>query len=644
MDTEKRFFLAFALSMLVIIVFSWMNAEQLPETRQQPQSPTQQAGPADPQSPTISQEETATPKPTSETGGGQADTQPEVAKGPWNWLQPVQQKESLKTVTVQSDLYEIQFSPYGASPISWKLLEYDELFSDKRFLKLQLKNGTPQEQIKAQLELDLLEAHNGEKNFKVDAIDPYFKEGQAGLGIRWGSGTYDNQILYSSRQNTYTLNDQPIDVVFQAENNGIVITKTFRFYPNNYRIDHEIKIENESGERINFDKRNYYDVNWFGGFGFLSFRWDSKNQVITQLDGSVTVAQEESVLSELQSQSQRLLDYYNPPRLAMRNQNVGWVAVGQKYFLSAIVPHSLTKFALKGASSAGGNAQGIFKPNVGVRMYLDDILPDASHTDQFTLYVGPMDETNLTKAEAGLEDAHQIFLKRFIGPIAQLMLSLLQGFYQIVPNYGVAIILLTLVVKLLTLPLYHKQMSSMKKMQALQPQINALREQYKDDPQKQQKEQMELFRKHKVNPLAGCLPFIIILPIFISLYATFNLAVELRGAPFLGWINDLSSPDRAFYVPIGTWILPINILPIAYSVMMLINMNQNKMEGPNAAAMRIMPFIFIFFFWSIASGVILYFVVNILIDVVQRRIMDKFQKDEPALTPKPASGKGGSKK
>jgi len=279
----------------------------------------------------------------------------------------------------------------------------------------------------------------------------------------------------------------------------------------------------------------------------------------------------------------------------------------------------------------------------GCRMYGGAGVPDAAMIDQFTLYVGPMDETNLAKAEAGLEDAHQIFLKRFIGPIAQLMLNLLQGFYQIVPNYGVAIILLTLVVKLLTLPLYHKQMASMKKMQALQPQINALREQYKDDPQKLQKEQMELFRKHKVNPLAGCLPFIIILPIFIALYATFNLAVELRGAPFLGWINDLSSPDRAFYIPIGTWILPINILPVAYSVMMFINMSQNKMEGPNAAAMRIMPFIFIFFFWSIASGVILYFVVNILIDVIQRRIMDKFQKDEPALTPKPAS-KGGSKK
>ena len=152
---------------------------------------------------------------------------------------------------------------------------------------------------------------------------------------------------------------------------------------------------------------------------------------------------------------------------------------------------------------------------------------------------------------------------------------------------------------------------------------------------KMQKEQMELFRKHKVNPLAGCLTMLPTIPIFIALYATFAMSVELRGEPFIWWIKDLSMPDSAFYIPLGGTVFTINILPIAYALLMLWNTSRQKVEGPNATAMQIIPLVFVFIFWSIASGVILYFVINILMDLIQRILMDKFSPHEPV----PASAK-----
>jgi len=260
-------------------------------------------------------------------------------------------------------------------------------------------------------------------------------------------------------------------------------------------------------------------------------------------------------------------------------------------------------------------------------MEVGSLGPGNSRTDKFILYVGPINEDDLAKAGEGLQDARQIFLRSIIGPIANLMLRLLQGMYNIVPNYGLAIIVLTLLMKVLMFPLYQKQIQTTKKMQALQPQITALKEKYKNDQQKLQKEQMELFRKHKVNPLSGCLTILTTIPVFIALYATFAMAVELRGAPFIGWIQDLSAPDGAFFIPLGSYIIPINILPLAYAILMLWSTSQQSMEGPNATAMKIVPLIFVFFFWSIASGVILYFVVSIFIDVMQRIIMDKLKGD-----------------
>ncbi len=626
MDVEKRLALCFVLSMLVMIGFNWYYAKMYPD---QTRSTTRKTATARSTSQPSLDSQQPTPTPDQTTGDG--EELPTADTTPWSWLASAKPSADTSEVVVESDLYRIVFSSQGGIPTRWELLQFPELHADERLLELKQNNAPPAEKKKAILELNWIKHQASGEPPPVNAIDPTFDLGEAGLLLRWGKNITDKSIPYAP-SSTQLYVDSEQSLTFSYTNNGITIEKTFRFHPDSYHVEMRVRILNQSGKTLAFEKNGHYDVGWFGGFGFPSIRTDAQNDALIHLfEQGITIQPTQTLISELSKNSSGLMkdfntNYYTMP---LKRETVGWVGVGQKYFLAAVLPKTPTNFAFKGVSSPGNNLSALRKPHAGVRMNIDPILDGMEHVDQYTVYVGPLDEDELIKADSSLSDARQIFWRSFTGPISNFMLKLLKGFYKIVPNYGLAIIFLTLLVKILMLPLYHKQMKSMKKMQALQPQLNALKEQHKDNPQKLQKEQMELFRKHKVNPLAGCLTMLPTLPIFIALYSTFRVAVELRGAPFFGWINDLSAPDSAFFIPIGTYIFTVNILPLAYAVLMLWSTSQQKVEGPNATMMKIFPLMFVFFFWSIASGVILYFVISIFIDVSQRMIMEKFQSPEP---------------
>ncbi len=620
MNTEKRLALCFALSMLIIILFSWYSQKMNPPAPKPRQTQTDRTTPTPTQPNEFKKEEAVQEEP---------EKKPTKVEGPWSWLTKEDLHDSTENVLVESELYRVEFTKNGAIPVSWELLKFKELFKDPRYLKLAKKTGDRSQRQKAQLELSFYQKSQETGPQPVDAIDPTFAPGKAGFIMKWGKTMTGREVAYQCNVDRLYVN-QPKDVVFEYRQGDLSIEKIFRFYPDNYHVDLQIRITNHSDEKISFDEENFYDLAWFGGFGFPSMRDDAVNNAYLEMGGDTNIQPKTALLNELKKKQADLLPDYKSFVVAEKGTTVNWAGVDQKYFLAAIVPEMLTEFALKGVSSPGGEANYVMKPMAGVRMTVDPILAGAKHVDRFKLYVGPKEDDALNEAEPALTNSRQIFLKSFTGPISKLMLKLLQGFYSIVPNYGVAIILITLLVKLLMLPLYTKQMHSMKKMQALQPQINALKEKYKDEPQKMQKEQMELFRKHKVNPLSGCLTMLPTIPIFIALYATFGMALELRGAPFFGWIHDLSAPDGAFYIPLGSFIFTVNILPIAYAGLMLISTSQQKVEGPNATMMKVFPLIFVFFFWKIASGVILYFVISIFIDFIQRIMMDKF-KTEPSL-------------
>ena len=213
-------------------------------------------------------------------------------------------------------------------------------------------------------------------------------------------------------------------------------------------------------------------------------------------------------------------------------------------------------------------------------------------------------------------------------------LIMLKFFYKIFHNYGIAIIVLSAAIKLLFSPLTHMSFDSMRRMQAVQPKMKSLQEQHKNDPQKLNKEVIELYKKHKVNPLGGCLPMVLQMPIFIALYQTFSHAMELRGAPFFGWVKDLSEPDQFFLMP---FTLPaignqINILPI---IMIGTMLWQQKLTPQTAATkdqemmMLFTPVIFGFIFYSLPSGLVIYWIVNNLLTIGHQLLMKKFHPVQP---------------
>jgi YidC/Oxa1 family membrane protein insertase len=291
----------------------------------------------------------------------------------------------------------------------------------------------------------------------------------------------------------------------------------------------------------------------------------------------------------------------------------GWVALENDYFIAALIPS-------QGASIERGRTG----ERADVALVLSGTRADGPWESGALVYAGPKEWDRLAALDVGLEQAqarnyggfpvplpYGLPMQWFCVPLLWLM-NFLAGHLP-GGNYGLAIILLTVLVKIAFYPLTRKSMTSMKQMQALQPQLNALRSKYKSEPQRFQREQMELFRKHKVNPMGGCLPMIIQIPVFYALYLTLQYSVELQGAPFLLWITDLSKKD------------PYYILPILMGASMFVQQLMTPTVGDprQAKLMLLMPVIFTVMFLEFPTGLVLYWLVNNVLSIAQQHLIDR---------------------
>jgi YidC/Oxa1 family membrane protein insertase len=236
----------------------------------------------------------------------------------------------------------------------------------------------------------------------------------------------------------------------------------------------------------------------------------------------------------------------------------------------------------------------------------------------YTLYVGPKDTDALNAVDPAFDRAIDFGWSHFI---ARPLVSLLRLLYEVTGNYGIAIILLTVLVKLVFFPLSNKSFRSMSAMKKLQPQMERLREQYKDDRQKLNQEMMELYKRYEVNPLGGCLPMVVQLPVFIGLYQGLLYAIELRQAPFFGWIEDLSQPDRLgalaipFVDPPG---IPVLTLLMGGSMVIQQMMMPTTGDPIQQKMMLLMPVIFTVMFINFPAGLVLYWLINNILSVAQQ--------------------------
>jgi len=287
---------------------------------------------------------------------------------------------------------------------------------------------------------------------------------------------------------------------------------------------------------------------------------------------------------------------------------VDWTGYADKYFLSTIL------------SEDGSIASVLIKQ--GADSYLEttvtspsfDLQPAQTHQVEYRLFFGPKGLDILKAQGQGLEKALNL---GWFSPIAKPLLYTLKYFYKYTHNYGIAIIIITLIIKILFFPLTHKSYKSMKDMQKLQPKMAELKEKHKDDRDTLNRSIMELYRTHKVNPLGGCLPMIVQIPVFFALYKSLMFSIELRHAPFMLWITDLSAKD------------PYYITPVIMGVTMFIQqkMTPTSMDPMQAKMMLALPVVFTFMFLNFPSGLVLYWLVNNILTIAQQTYINRTLKD-----------------
>jgi YidC/Oxa1 family membrane protein insertase len=320
-------------------------------------------------------------------------------------------------------------------------------------------------------------------------------------------------------------------------------------------------------------------------------------------------------------------------RAAPHDQPVDWVAAKNKYFVQILTPDGgaegvrvLARRSLGPRESTEGvvprKMTEVADVAASAEFAAQTLVPGEKLERRLTYYVGPKKYSELFAMRL-----HQVDVMEFgdwIKPISKLLLKVLNGIHAVIPNYGIAIILLTIIVRVVFWPVTHKSTESMKRMAQVAPLVNALREKYKDNPTKQQQEIMALYKEHKVNPLGGCLPMLIQIPVFFALFVVLRSAIELRFADFL-WIRDLSEPENLFQGMVP-FVGSLNLLPLLMSFTMWLQMKLSPSAG-DPAQQKIMavmmPIMMLFFLYNFASGLALYWTTQNVLMIVQQLMMKR---------------------
>ncbi len=302
--------------------------------------------------------------------------------------------------------------------------------------------------------------------------------------------------------------------------------------------------------------------------------------------------------------------------------NLDWFAYGDNYFMMALLPDIaqgpwnviITSLDKKGLTESS------------LRHAINQaVAPDGSlHFCRMHLYFGPKEIGRLKAAGHNLDKAINF---GWFDPIAKPLLFVLNFFYKYLHNYGWAIIVLTILIKMAFWPLAHKSAQSMKTMQKLQPKLKKLKEKYGDDKERMNKELMQLYKTYKVNPASGCLPMLLQIPVFFALYKVLLQAIELRHAPFCLWINDLSAPDRLMIPGVEIPMLggiPVLTLLMGVSMYFQQKMSPSSLDPTQAKMMQFLPVVFTFMFINFPSGLVLYWLVNNILSIVQQYYVNKF--------------------
>ena len=398
--------------------------------------------------------------------------------------------------------------------------------------------------------------------------------------------------------------------------NGGQLVKKMKFRNEEYGFEAEIQLLNLSSVIANYQYEivwehgiRYAELNSVDESGFASAYAYAGNE-LTEIDAS-------KVDQKVQKEFSGAID---------------WVATRNKYFAVALIPiETISEGAyLEGNRSAMPDNGAKETYSISLKMPYKG---GANEKSTLKVFLGPLQHGVLKSYERGLENIMSLGWAWLIRPISEyIMLPIFTAIHYIVPNWGLVIIIFSVLIKLAMHPLSKSQMKSMKKMQKLQPLMDELRTKYKDDPQKMNQSIMNLYKEYGVNPAGGCLPLLLQMPIMYALYAVFRGAIELRQASFVGWIKDLSIPDIIYHLPFKMPLIGIQDISGIAVIMGITMFIQQKMtiKDPRQKTMVwMMPIMMTFLFNGFPSGLNLYYAVFNVLAIGQQVLINKQDDDEP---------------
>jgi YidC/Oxa1 family membrane protein insertase len=482
---------------------------------------------------------------------------------------PVLPVKPARTVTVKTPLYVVKISEKGAVFKSYVLKNYRETIdADSPLLEM---------------------------------IPPDISEGTIRLGFSGNSLTGLDDAVFSG-----DIDGDSVDITHKSKEisfvwtspQGVTIEKKFSFSPESYMIDLNVTIKNLSGETL-------------------------RDSIVLSLAQPAEVKQSRYGFTGPSALINNKLKQVKTKKIKDKNiytGNIKWVAVQNRYFMSAIIPDDPV--------------------NGGMHLYVDDkvltnryVRPEmvmdsgTQHALKYKLFFGPKSMRILKGLDYDLVKAVHFGMFDIIAKPCVWIMNFIYDHF--IPNYGVAIIMLTLFTKIILWPLGNKSYKSMAEMKKIQPLMAEIKEKYKDDKKRMNEEVMGLYKTYKVNPMGGCLPMLAQIPIFFALYRMLYEAIELRHAPFFWWINDLSAPDRLFRFDISIpFMQPPYGIPVLTIIMGASMFLQQKMSPPmgdaaQAKMMMLMPLVFTVMFINFSSGLVLYWLVNNIISMSQQYYIQK---------------------
>ncbi|RZI44479.1 membrane protein insertase YidC [Herbaspirillum sp. HC18] len=384
--------------------------------------------------------------------------------------------------------------------------------------------------------------------------------------------------------------NKELQLVLESEQGGVKLVKTFTFHRGDYTIDIKHDVINNSGAPIN--PSLYMQLVRDGN------KPEGESKFYSTFTGPVVFTDAEKY------QKMEFADIEKGKNNHATKANDGWVALVQHYFVSAILPPENTPREIY-TKKVDNNLY-----SIGTILPMGTVAPGATASMASRLYSGPQESATLEKLAPGLDLVKDY---GWLTIVAKPIFWLMNQIHKVLGNWGWTIIVLTILIKLAFFPLSAASYRSMAKMKTVTPKMTAIRERFKSDPQKMNQAMMELYRTEKINPLGGCLPIVVQIPVFIALYWVLLASVEMRNAPWLGWIHDLASPD------------PFYILPVVMAVSMFIQtkLNPTPPDPVQAKVMMIMPVVFSVMFFFFPAGLVLYWVVNNILSIAQQWVITK---------------------